>query len=202
MEIPSIFGALVIIFGLAYWINSRREEKERVAASKEAAKEAKAKGDEASKTREIARKKIHSRTLEFGVEYTDDELGWILDTAVFHSGIKGLEDIGNTFAVAPKDKLEQLMMKIEKDHTIYLAEQQITQLSAEAERKWQALLDNFKKLNPAQQKAHLAYIKKTTDELTDEQLHILELVSLGETSTPKSKDIEVGGVKLFTMKEK
>ena len=65
------------------------------------------------------------------------------------------------------------------------------------------VLEDFKRLNPTQQKSHLAYLKKHhADELTDEQLHILELVSLGEASTPKSKDIEVGGVKLFTMKEK
>jgi hypothetical protein len=65
------------------------------------------------------------------------------------------------------------------------------------------VLEDFKSLNPAQQKSHLSYIKKHhADELTNEQLHVLELVSLGETSSPKSKDIEIGGVKLFTMKEK
>ena len=84
-----------------------------------------------------------------------------------------------------------------------LQESELSHAQAEKERQWQAVLDDFRRLNPAQQKSHLSYLKKHhTGELTNEQLHILELVSLGEVNTPKSKDIEVGGVKLFTMREK
>ena len=84
-----------------------------------------------------------------------------------------------------------------------MQESELSRVQAEEQRKWQVVLDDFRRLNPAQQKSHLAYIKKRhADELTNEQLHILELLSLGEANTPKSKDIEVGGVKLFTLKEK
>ena len=203
MEIPSAVIAFTIIMGIAYWINSSREEKERVAANEKAAGVAKAHSDDIDRAKSKVRKTIHARASEFGVDYTIDELDWICNNAVSHSGKKGLEDIGRMFATAPKDKLEALMMKIEVEHFKYLTEQQATQRTNEAERKWQTILEDFKRLNPAQQKSHLTYIKKHhAGELTNEQLHILELVSLGEANTPKSKDIEVGGVKLFTMKEK
>ncbi len=203
MEIPSGLAAFAVIAGIAYWINSSREEKRKWQGETAASQEARKKHEKLLQTREKARNAIRSRAKEFDVDYADDELDWICSNAEAHSGEKGLADIGNVFATAPRSTVEKLMMKIEKDHLIYLADQQAEQQSAEKERQWQTVLDDFRRLNPAQQKSHLTYLKKHhTDELTDEQLHILELVSLGEVNTPKSKDIEVGGVKLFTMKEK
>lgn len=207
MEIPSGLVAFAVIMGIAYWVNSRGEEKrkqqEAAAANAKAIKIAQAKHDSRTRARSKARNAISSRAAEFKVEYPSDQMNWILDGAEARSGEKGLADIAHVFATAPKSTVEKLMMKIEKDHLMYLADQQAEQQSAESERQWQTALDDFRRLNPAQQKSHLTYLKKHhTGELTDEQLHILELVSLGEVNTPKSKDIEVGGVKLFTMKEK
>lgn len=202
MEIPSGLMAFAVIIGVAYWVNSRREDKERVAANEKAAKVAKDKSDVIENAKSKTRKIIRTRAKEFDVDYTDDELDWILNWAVSQSGQKGLENLEYMFTTAPKDKLEQLMMKIEKDHLTYSAEQQEAQRSNEAEYRWLALLGDFNKLNPAQQKTHLAYIKKNTDELTDEQLHTLELISLGDRERSSSKDIMVGDVKLFSLKEK
>ena len=184
MEIPSALGALVVIFGLAYWVNSRREKKEKVAINEKLAKVERAKSSELQRKKNETSKIIRSRALELGVDYTDEELNWICNKAMSNSGKKGLDDIGKMFATAPKDKLGQLIMKMEKEHLMYFAEQHVTRLSDEAERKWKALLENFIKLNSAQQKSHLAYIKKNhKDELTDEQLHTLELIILSEANT-------------------
>lgn len=207
MEIPSGLAAFAVIMGIAYWVNSRGEEKrkqqEAAAANAKATKIAQAKHDSRTRARSKARNAISSRAAEFKVEYPSHQMNWILDSAEARSGEKGLTDIAHVFATAPSDTIQKLIMKLEQGHLMYMVDLRLKQESAESERQWQAVLDDFKRLNPAQQKSHLSYLKKHhTDELTDEQLHILELVSLGEVNTPKSKDIEVGGVKLFTMKEK
>lgn len=206
MEATSII-ALLIILGLGYWFNSSREEKRRqqeaVIASQKAAKKAQARHDSRTRARSKARNTINSRAAEFEVEYPSDQMNWILDRAEAKSGEKGLADIAHIFATASRDVVEKLIVEIEKSYLMYRVDLRFEQESVESERQWQAVLGDFKSLNSAQQKSHLAYIKKHhTGKLTDEQLHALELVSLGEVNTPKSKDIEVGGVKLFTLKEK
>lgn len=206
MEATSII-ALLIILGLGYWFNSSREEKRRqqeaVIASQKASKKTQARHDNRTRARIKARNAINSRAADFDVEYSSDQMNWILDRAEVESGEKGLADITHIFATASRDVVEKLIVEVEKSYLMYQVDLRFEQESVESERQWQAVLDDFKRLNPAQQKSHLAYIKKHhTGELTDEQLHILELVSLGEVNTPKSKDIEVGGVKLFTLKEK
>ena len=205
MEATSIV-ALLIILGLGYWFNSsredKREQKDRDIANQKATKIAKAESSDMERVKNDTRKTIRSRALELGVDYTKDELDWICDRAISHSGKKGLEDIRQMFATAPRSKLEAFMVKIEKDHLMYLVERQEAQRSERAEHRWQVILDDFKKLNPAQQKTHLTYIKKNTDELTEEQLHILELISLSDREHSSSKDVMVGDVKLFSVKEK
>ena len=123
VEIQSGLMAFAVIIGVAYWVNSRREDKERVAANEKAAKVAKDKSDVIESAKSKTRKIIRTRAKEFDVDYTDDELDWILNWAVSQSGKKGLANLEYMFTTAPKDKLEQLMMKIEKDHLTYSAEQ-------------------------------------------------------------------------------
>ena len=194
MEASSIV-ALMVILGFGYWINQRAKDKSEQDARKEAQ-------NDLAKVREEAKATIHSRAMKFGIDYTDNQLDWICDNAQAHFGKEGIAKIEHMFETAPKEKLEELMMKIEVQHMEYLAEQNATKLSDESARRWQAILSDFKKLNPAQQKTHLAYIKKHSNELNDEQLHILELISLGNYSGPAETDIMLGNTKLFSVRRK
>ena len=204
MEIPSAVIAFTIILGIAYWINSSREEK---AAATAAEKAAKTNRDGLEQAREAAQAAIQKRAEKFDIHFSTDELDWICDEVEAEAGREGLLQVIERYSRAG-DKGDRLAVReqfesIKLSYQEYLQESELSRTQAEEEHKWQVLLDDFKRLNPAQQKSHLAYIKKHhAGELTNEQLHILELVSLGEASTPKSKDIEVGGVKLFTMREK
>lgn len=204
MEIPSAIVAFTVIMGIAYWINSSREEKVTAAVTEKAIKAAR---DELKKTRVAAQEAIQARAEKFDIHFSTDELDWICDEVEAEAGREGLLQVIERYSRAgdkgdPLDVREQFE-SIKSSYQEYLQQSELSRAQAEEERKWQVLLDDFKRLNPAQQKSHLSYIKKHhAAELTDEQLHILELVSLGEASTLKSKNIEVGGVKLFTMKEK
>ena len=204
MEIPSAIVAFTIIMGIAYWINNSREEKATAAATEKAIKTAR---DELEKTREAAREAIQARAEKFDIHFSTDELDWICDEVESEAGREGLLQVIERYSRAG-DKGDRLAIReqfesIKSSYQEYLQDSELSRAQAEKERKWQVVLEDFKSLNPAQQKSHLSYIKKHhADELTNEQLHVLELVSLGETSSPKSKDIEIGGVKLFTMKEK
>lgn len=204
MEIPSAIVAFTIIMGIAYWINNSREEKATAAATEKAIKTAR---DESEKTREAAREAIQARAEKFDIHFSTDELDWICDEVESEAGREGLLQVIERYSRAG-DKGDRLAIReqfesIKSSYQEYLQDSELSRAQAEKERKWQVVLEDFKSLNPAQQKSHLSYIKKHhADELTNEQLHVLELVSLGETSSPKSKDIEIGGVKLFTMKEK
>ena len=204
MEIPSAVIAFTIILGIAYWINSSREEKATAEANEQAVKSAR---DELEQARDEAQEAIQSRADKFDIHFTAEELDWICDEVEAEAGREGLLQVIEKYSQAG-DKGDRLTVReqfeaIKSSYQEYLQESELSRAQAEEERKWQVVLEDFKSLNPAQQKSHLSYIKKHhTGELTDEQLHILELVSLGEASAPKSKDIEVGGVKLFTLKEK
>lgn len=197
MEIPSAVIAFTIILGIAYWINSSREEKTAAAAAENAAK---ATRDGLKQARKDAQMAILNRAEKFDIHLSTNELDWICDEVEAEAGRDGLLQVTERCSQAG-DKGNRTAIR-EQFEAIKSSYQEHLQES-EWERKWQVILEDFKRLNHAQQKSHLAYLKKHHEnELTEEQLHILELVSLGETSMPKSKDIEVGGVKLFTMKEK
>lgn len=204
MEIPSALVAFAVIMGIAYWINSSREGKVAAAETEKAIKTAR---DELEKVRGAAQEAIRVRAEKFDIHFSTDELDWICDEVEAEAGREGLLQVIERYGRAG-DKGDRLAVReqfeaVKSSYQEYLQESELSRAQAEEERKWQVVLEDFKSLNSAQQKSHLSYIKKRhAGELTDEQLHILELVSLGEANTPKSKDIEVGGVKLFTMKEK
>ena len=167
----------------------------------------KAARNEREHDRETAQVAIQSRAEKFDIHFSTDELDWICDEVEAEAGRDGMLQVTERYSRAG-DKGNRTAIRgqfeaIKSSYQEHLQESESLRIQAESERKWQVILEDFKQLNHAQQKSHLAYLKKHHEnELTEEQLHILELVSLGETSMPKSKDIEVGGVKLFTMKEK
>lgn len=202
MEATSI-AALVIILGLIYWANSRSQEKAATTSSEKAAKNA---SDERMNLRREAIAVVSSRAKKFDIQFSAEELDWICDEVEAESGKEGLQQVIEKFGKAGDkgnyDTVREQFESIKSDYRHYLIDAEQSRQKVETERQWQVVLEDFKKLNPAQQKTHLAYIKKNTDELTKEQLHVLELISLGEQEHSSSKDVMVGGIKLFTLKEK
>lgn len=172
METAIAFAIFMMVVGL---IASHSSDKK-------AAKAAKAEQDSLAKYRSETREIVRNRAMkDFKVEYTEDELDWICDVAETQNGKEGLSQIRNVFETCPRDKLESFMMLIEEEHFKYILDQRDEEHSNELERNWQNILEDFKKLNPAQRKVHLDYLKKNySDTLTDEQLHILELACLSD----------------------
>lgn len=73
---------------------------------------------------EAAKKKIINRASKRGVNYSDEEIEFILKTALDHSGIEGVKRIGETFESAPDKIIDQIMMKIEKEHLFSIVDNQ------------------------------------------------------------------------------
>jgi DNA integrity scanning protein DisA with diadenylate cyclase activity len=110
--------------------------------------------------------------------------------------------VKDRFESAKDGEIKKLIEMIETGYRNHIEQMVTAQLKNEAECKWQLVLEDFKRMNPAQRKEHLAYIKKNTNELNDEQLHILKLISLSESSNANDTDIMLGDVKLFSMRKK
>lgn len=194
MEAGSIV-ALMVILGFGYWINQRAKDKSELDARKEAQ-------NDLSKVREETKATIHSRAMKFGIDYTDNQLDWICDEIAQDHGQDGLIKVNRMFKQEEDERLKSLFELIENEYKNHLQDKEIAELKDEVDRKWRAILDDFKKLNPAQQKVHLGYIKKHSNELNEEQLHILELISLGNYSGPAETDIMLGNTKLFSVRRK
>lgn len=194
MEAKSIV-ALMIIMGFWYWMSERSKSKTEQEATKEVQ-------DDVVKAREETKATIHSRAMKFGIDYTDNQLDWICDEIAQDHGKEGLIKVNRMFKQEEDERLKSLFELIEKEYQNYLQDKEIAELKDAVDRKWRAILDDFKKLNPAQQKVHLDYIKKHSNELNEKQLHILELISLGDYSGPAETDVMVGDLKLFSMRRR
>lgn len=195
METAVAFGIFIAIVG--YFI-ARSANKEKVQAVR-AAQDAQ---EEISSIREATKSVIHSRAVEQGVDLTDEQLDWVCSEVESGHGKAGLVTVKERFELAKDEGLRRLLDMIVAGYQNHVEEVEIANLKDETERKWQAVLEDFKRMNPAQQKEHLAYIKKHTNELSDEQLHILKLISLSEPTTTKDTDIMIGDIKLFSTRKK
>lgn len=198
MESAIAFGIFIAIIG--YFI-TRSEDKEKVQAVQTAY-------DEISKVREDTKAAIHVRAVNFGVDYTDDELEWICHQVEAEFGKEGLLKVIERFREAGdkgnRETIRKQFESLKYDYQLFLQDLETKRLEDEADRKWQLILGDFKRLNPAQQKKQLAFINKNRDAngLSDEQLHILELVSLNEPKGSKETDIMIGDMKLFSVRKK
>ena len=73
---------------------------------------------------EAAKKKIINRASKKGINYSDEEIEFILKMALDHSGIEGVKRIGETFESAPDKIIDQIMMKIEKEQLFSIVDNQ------------------------------------------------------------------------------
>lgn len=87
MEIPSAVIAFTIILGIAYWINSSREEKAATEATEKAIKAAR---DELEQARDEAQEAIQTRAEKFDIHFSAEELDWICDEVEAEAGREGL----------------------------------------------------------------------------------------------------------------
>ena len=87
MEIPSAVIAFTIILGIAYWINSSREEKATTEATEKAIKAAR---DELEQARDEAQEVIQTRAEKFDIHFSAEELDWICDEVEAEAGREGL----------------------------------------------------------------------------------------------------------------
>lgn len=182
VEATSII-ALIIILGLGFWVSERSKDKANAEASQK------------------ARDGFMSLVNELGVDGISDELvQWLeskvrlqtgKDLSVFTEELRGVLDEED----GKKRATVQLMLLQQQ----YLAEKQNT----EERMQWHSYVETFRQMNKAQQKHEIERLKKMAEPGSkddSERLNLLELIYLSGDS--KTTDVMIGGVKLFTLKEK
>lgn len=182
MEATSII-ALIIILGLGFWVSERSKEKANAEASQK------------------ARDEFMSLVNELEVDGISDELmQWLEMKIRMQTGRDGL--------VAYTDELRGLVSEDGKQAAVvqlmllqqhYLEERQTT----EERMQWHSYVETFRQMNKTQQKHEIERLKKvakvgSADD--SEKMNSLELIHLSGDN--KTTDVMVGGVKLFTLKEK
>lgn len=182
MEVTSIV-ALVIILGLAYWINSSREEKSKII------------------TKQVVRDKFMALVSELEVDGISDELvQWLEIKIRIQTGRDGLDAYTEELrALSNEDGKRAAVVQLMLLQQHYLDEQQGNQ----ERMQWNKYVANFRQMNKAQQKHEIERLKKAAEPGSandSEKINTLELIYLGNDS--KTTDVMINGVKLFTMKEK
>ncbi|NCU38351.1 hypothetical protein EOL96_04830 [Candidatus Saccharibacteria bacterium] len=182
MEATSIV-ALIIILGVAYWINSSREDKAKISAN------------------QTVRDKFMALVNELEVDGISDELvQWLEIKIRIQTGKDGLAAYTEELrALSDEDGKQAAVTQLMLLQQHYLDEQQ----SNQERMQWNKYVATFRQMNKAQQKHEIERLKKAAEPgSTDdsEKINILELIYLGNDS--KTTDVMIGGVKLFTMKEK
>lgn len=183
MEIPSGLMAFAVIIGIAYWVNSNREEKIKVDTS------------------QAARDDFLSLVNELDVDGISDALVQWLEGRVRLQTGKDLSALTEELRgmLDEEDGKKQVVVQLMLLQQHYLEDRQNT----EERMQWHRYVEVFRQMNKAQQKHEIERLKKiaepgSTDD--SEKLNSLELIYLGNDS--KTTDVMVGGVKLFTLKEK
>lgn len=182
MEATSII-ALIIILGLGFWVSERSKDKAN------------------AETSQKARDGFISFVNELEVDGISDELVQWLETKIrIQTGKDGLaaytEELRGLMAEDGKRAAVVQLMLLQQR---YLEEKQNT----EERMQWHKYIETFRQMNKAQQKHEIERLKKIAEpSSTDdsEKLNSLELIYLGSDS--KTTDVIVGGVRLFTLKEK
>ena len=168
MQSAIAFGIFIAIVG--YFI-TRSEDKKKEEEQKKI-----------SDSRSMLKDSIVKRAVAFNVtDYTNEELDFICDIVQAYGGSEGLLKAKQELDTVPDDKVEGFLAQMEVAHFKHLLDNQERQRKRDNEEAWQTVLNDFKRLNPAQRKKHLAYLKKYhSDVLSREQLHVLALLCLGE----------------------
>lgn len=182
MEATSIV-ALLIILGLGYLFNSSREEKAK------------------NKAGQSARDEFMSLVNELEIDgVSDDLVQWLELKIRMQTGQDGLRAYTEELkALIDEDGKRAAIVQLMLLQQQYLEEKQNT----EERMQWYSYVESFRQMNKAQQEHEIDRLKKAAKpDLTDdsEKINTLELIHLGGDS--KTTDVMVGGVKLFTLKEK
>ena len=141
MEIPSAVIAFTINLGIAYWINSSREEKTATEATEKAIKAAR---DELEQARDEAQEAIQTRAEKFDIHFSAEELDWICDEVEAEAGREELLQVIERYSQAG-DKGDRLAVReqfesIKSSYQEHLQESELSRAQAEEQRKWQAVL--------------------------------------------------------------
>ena len=172
MKSAIAFGIFIAVVG--YFI-TRSEDKKKEEEQKKIR-------DRINDSRSMLKDSIIKRAAAFNVtDYTDEELDFICDMVQETKGNEGLLKANEELDTASDNKVGHFLMEVEMAHFKHLLDNQERQRKQDDEEAWQIILNDFKKLNPAQRKKHLTYLKKYhSDALSREQLHVLALLCLGE----------------------
>ena len=182
MEATSIV-ALIIILGVAYWMNSSREDKAKISAN------------------QMVRDKFMALVNELEIDGISDELvQWLEIKIRIQTGKDGLAAYTEELrALSDEDGKQAAVVQLMLLQQHYLDEQQ----SNKERMQWNNYVATFRQMNKAQQKHEIERLKKAAEPSSandSEKINTLELIHLGNDS--KITDVMVGGVKLFTLKEK
>lgn len=175
--------ALIIILGVAYWMNSSREDKAKISAN------------------QMVRDKFMALVNELEVDGISDELvQWLEIKIRIQTGKDGLAAYTEELrALSDEDGKQAAVVQLMLLQQHYLDEQQ----SNKERMQWNNYVATFRQMNKAQQKHEIERLKKAAEPSSandSEKINTLELIHLGNDS--KITDVMVGGVKLFTLKEK
>lgn len=182
VEVTSII-ALVIILGLGFWVSERSKDKANAEAIQK------------------ARYGFMSLVNELEVDGISDELVQWLEARVRIQTGKSLSVLTDELKdmLNEEDGKKQVIVQLMLLQQYYLEEQQNT----EERMQWHKYVETFRQMNKAQQKHEIERLKKVAIDGSSEdseKLNSLELIYLGSDS--KTTDVMMGGVKLFTLKEK
>ena len=141
MEIPSAVIVFTIILGIAYWINSSREEKAATEATEKAIKAAR---DELEQARDEAQEAIQTRAEKFDIHFSAEELDWICDEVEAEADREELLQVIERYSQVG-DKGDRLAVReqfesIKSSYQEHLQESELSRAQAEEQRKWQAVL--------------------------------------------------------------
>lgn len=185
MEIPGGIIAFAIIVGIAYWVNSRSEEKAEIKAS------------------HLVQSDFMSLVSELDIDgFSDDMLNWLDAKIRMQTGSDGLQALTDELSgmLREEDGLQQAKVQLMLLKQRYSQDMQIIEETSE----WLQYIRVFKQMNKAQQDHEIERLKKaaasSSSESDNEKINALELIHLGNAD--KTTDVMVGGVKLFTLKEK
>jgi len=96
---------------------------------------------------------IVKRAAAFNVtDYTNEELDFICDIVQAYGGSEGLLKAKQELDTVPDDKVEGFLAQMEVTHFKHLLDNQERQWKRDDEEAWQTVLNDFKRLNPAQRK--------------------------------------------------
>lgn len=204
------FAAVMIFWGIVWIIKESIDDSKN---KKDAEKQRQVYAENMKATRAKDLKQRHSllnstrNSLNEWLKNTDlsrDEVNWLNDILDRKTN-EELESLSREIESSPSKASEDEILGIKQAYyeaKIFVMEQ--TKIREDRE-EWDSYVQDFRRLNTAQQGYEIKRLKKVADPNSDEdneRIRLLELIKLQEPTSSGDTDILVGGVKLFTMRRK